>query len=73
MPIFQKYVLSFIKEDESLVASRWNDFQNYLSKVHAIRGFKEEVYQDGFCKDVFEACLGYTLKTTNPNNIRFTL
>ncbi|MEA2028945.1 MAG: DNA methyltransferase, partial [Campylobacterota bacterium] len=30
--------------------------------------FKEEEYQDGFLHDIFEACLGYTLKTTNPDD-----
>ncbi|OYZ33699.1 MAG: hypothetical protein B7Y30_09675, partial [Campylobacterales bacterium 16-40-21] len=64
----QKSVLTSIKQDESLVASRWNNFQNYIAKIDAIRGFKEEVYQDGFFKDVFESCLGYTLKTTNPSD-----
>lgn len=68
MPIFQKSVINSIKQDESLVASRWNNFQNYIAKIDAIRGFKEEVYQDGFFKDIFESCLGYTLKTTNPND-----
>lgn len=68
MSIFQKSVLNSIKQDESLVASRWNNFQNYIAKIDAIKGFKEEVYQDGFFKDVFESCLGYTLKTTNPND-----
>jgi type I restriction-modification system DNA methylase subunit len=29
---------------------------------------KEEKYQDGFLKDIFENCLGYTLETTNPQN-----
>lgn len=68
MPIFQKSVINSIKQDESLIASRWNNFQNYIAKIDAIRGFKEEVYQDGFFKDIFESCLGYTLKTTNPND-----
>jgi len=68
LAIFQKSVLNSIKQDESLVASRWNNFQNYIAKIDAIRGFKEEVYQDGFLKDIFESCLGYTLKTTNPND-----
>lgn len=67
MAIFQKSVFKSIKQDEALIASRWNNFQNYISKIDAIRGFKEEVYQDGFFKDIFESCLGYTLKTTNPN------
>jgi methylase of polypeptide subunit release factors len=68
LAIFQKSVLNSIKQDESLVASRWNNFQNYIGKIDAIRGFKEEVYQDGFFKDIFESCLGYTLKITNPND-----
>ncbi|MCL4431724.1 MAG: N-6 DNA methylase [Epsilonproteobacteria bacterium] len=67
MAIFQKSVFKSIKQDEALIASRWNNFQNYIAKIDAIRGFKEEVYQDGFFKDIFESCLGYTLKTTNPN------
>lgn len=68
MAIFQKSVFKSIKQDEALIASRWNNFQNYIAKIDAIRGFKEEVYQDGFFKDIFESCLGYTLKTTNPND-----
>lgn len=68
MSIFQKSILNSIKQDESLVALRWAAFQNYIAKIDAIRGFKEEVYQDGFFKDIFESCLGYTLKTTNPSD-----
>lgn len=68
MSIFQKSVINSIKQDESLVALRWAAFQNYITKIDAIRGFKEEVYQDGFFKDIFESCLGYTLKTTNPSD-----
>jgi hypothetical protein len=68
LSLFQKSVLNSIKQDESLVALRWAAFQNYISKIDAIRGFKEEVYQDGFFKDIFESCLGYTLKTTNPSD-----
>jgi type I restriction-modification system DNA methylase subunit len=67
LSLFQKSVLNSIKQDESLVALRWAAFQNYIAKIDAIRGFKEEVYQDGFFKDIFESCLGYTLKTTNPS------
>lgn len=66
--MFQKSVLKSISQDESLVALRWAKYQDYLSKVEAIKGFKEEVYQDGFLKDIFENCLGYTLKTTNPSD-----
>ena len=68
MSIFQKSVLKTFKQDEKLVASRWAAFQNYKTKIEAIKDFKEEEYQDGFLKDIFESCLGYTLKTTNPSS-----
>ncbi len=66
MPIFQKSVLNSIKQDESVIAVRWAAFQNYLTKIDFIKTVKEEKYQDGFLKDIFEACLGYTLDSTNP-------
>ncbi|MFA6685722.1 MAG: type IIL restriction-modification enzyme MmeI, partial [Arcobacteraceae bacterium] len=68
MSIFTKSVLNSIKLDESKVALAWANYQQFLSKKEHIKGFKEEEYQDGFLKDVFENCLGYTLKTTNPSN-----
>lgn len=66
MSIFQKSILNSIKHDEALIASRWNNFQNYLAKIDFIKTVKEEKYQDGFLKDIFESCLGYTLDSTNP-------
>ncbi|MDO9305741.1 MAG: TaqI-like C-terminal specificity domain-containing protein [Sulfuricurvum sp.] len=68
MSIFQKSVINSIKQDESLIALRWAQYQNYLSKIDFIKTVKEEKYQDGFLKDIFEACLGYTLDSTNPAN-----
>ena len=68
MGIFQNSVLRNQKQDESLVALRWAQFQNYISKIDFIKTVKEEKYQDGFLKDIFEACLGYTLDSTNPSN-----
>ena len=68
MSIFQNSVLKTFKQDEKLVASRWAAFQNYKTKIEAIKDFKEEEYQDGFLKDIFESCLGYTFKTTNPSS-----
>ena len=68
MALFQKTVLNSISQDESKVALRWAAYQKFLAKVDAIKGFKEEEYQDGFFKDIFENGLGYTLKTTNPSN-----
>ncbi|OCL99410.1 Type IIS restriction enzyme Eco57I [Aliarcobacter thereius] len=66
--MFQNSVLKTFNDDEKLVATRWASYQNYKSKVEAIKDFKEEEYQDGFLKDIFESCLGYTLKTTNPSS-----
>jgi type I restriction-modification system DNA methylase subunit len=66
--IFQKSVLKNVSQDESLVALRWAEYQKYLDKLDFIETVKEEKYQDGFLKDIFENCLGYTLDSTNPNN-----
>jgi hypothetical protein len=68
LSIFQKSILNSIKQDESLVALRWAAFQNYIAKIDFIKTVKEEKYQDGFLKDIFESCLGYTLDSTNPAN-----
>jgi len=66
--MFQKSVLNAIKQDESIIATRWAEYQKYLEKIDFIKTVKEEKYQDGFLKDVFENCLGYTLDTTNPTS-----
>ena len=70
--MFQKSVLKSISQDEKIIASRWTFFQNYLSKIDFIKHIKEEKYQDGFLKDIFESCLGYTLDTTNPNDFNLS-
>lgn len=67
MPIFQKSVLNSFKQDEQKVALRFGEYLKYKAKSDAIKSFKEEEYQDGFLKEIFENCLDYTLKTTNPN------
>ena len=66
--MFQKSVLKNASQDESIVALRWAEYQKYLEKLDYIETVKEEKYQDGFLKDIFENCLGYTLDSTNPNN-----
>jgi len=68
MSMFQTSVLKNIHQDESVVALRWAEYQKYVSKIEFIRTVKEEKYQDGFLKDIFENCLGYTLDSTNPND-----
>ncbi|MCD6654247.1 MAG: BREX-1 system adenine-specific DNA-methyltransferase PglX [Sulfurovum sp.] len=66
MSIFQPSVLKNVSQDESIVAQRWAAFQAYLAKTDFIKEVKEEKYQDGFFKDVFENALGYTLDSTDP-------
>jgi len=66
MALFQASILKTIKQDESLIALRWAAFQNFVSKIDFVKNVKEEKYQEGFLKDVFESCLGYTLDSTNP-------
>lgn len=52
--MFQSSVLKSFSQNESLVAIRWAKFQKFLSKVDYIKTVKEEKYQDGFLKDIFE-------------------
>ena len=66
--MFQKSVLNSIKQDESQIALRWSAYQSFLAKVDYIKTQKEEKYQDGFLRDIFENCLGYTLDMTDPAN-----
>jgi len=66
--MFQKSVLKNASQDESKVALRWAQYQKYLAKLDFIKTVKEEKYQDGFLKDIFENCLGYTLDSTNPSD-----
>lgn len=68
MSMFQSSVLKSISQDESVVALRWAEYQKYIEKIDFIKTVKEEKYQDGFFKDVFENCLGYTLDSTNPKD-----
>ncbi|HQR74165.1 MAG TPA: TaqI-like C-terminal specificity domain-containing protein [Sulfurovum sp.] len=68
MSLISPSVLKTYTQDEALIAPRWAAYQNYLAKTDFIQTVKEEKYQDGFLKDVFENCLGYTLDSTNPSN-----
>lgn len=62
----QSSVLKSFSQDEALVAVRFAQYQKYKEKIDFIKGVKEEKYQEGFLKDIFESCLGYTLDSTNP-------
>ena len=68
MSMFQQSVLKIFSQDESLVAIRWAKFQEFLAKIDFVKSVKEEKYQEGFLKDIFENCLGYTLDSTNPSD-----
>jgi len=68
LSLFQKSVLKSVRQDESLVALQWAEYQKYLQKIDFVKEVKEEKYQDGFLKDIFENCLGYTLDSTNPHD-----
>lgn len=68
MSLFQKSILKNYNQDESLVAPRFAQYQKYKEKIDFVKTVKEEKYQDGFLKDIFESCLGYTLDSTNPND-----
>ncbi len=68
MSIFQNSILKNFTQDESQVALRWAKFQEYIKKIDYIKTVKEEKYQDGFLKDIFVSCLGYTLDSENPQN-----
>ena len=69
MSIFQNSVLKEYSKniDKDLVLKRWKAFQNWQKDIEAIKTYKEEIYQEGFLRDIFENCLGYTLNTTNKN------
>ncbi|MFW5990222.1 MAG: Eco57I restriction-modification methylase domain-containing protein, partial [Campylobacterales bacterium] len=68
MALYQPKLLKEQKQDEALVAKRWALYHDYKAKSSKIKEWKEEEYQDGFLRDVFENCLGYTLKTSNPES-----
>lgn len=68
MALFSSSLIRDYAIDEALVATRWVNFQKFLSKIDFVHDVKEEKYQDGFLKDIFESCLGYTLDSTDPSS-----
>lgn len=67
MSLFSKsFIIEKVKnQNKNLVSERWNKFQIFVNKIDEIKTFAEDIYQDGFIRDIFEACLGYTMSTTN--------
>lgn len=68
MAIFKDKILNELAKDEKIINERYENFKAYQAKAEQIKGFKEEIYQDGFLRDIFEKSLGYTLNTTNPTD-----
>ncbi len=56
MSMFQNAVLKTISQDEKLIAQRWANYQRFKDKIDFVRDVKEEKYQEGFFKDIFENC-----------------
>lgn len=68
MSLFKDKILAQYAQDEQQIEQRYAALQAFQSKAEDIRHFKEEQYQTGFLEDIFEQCLGYTLKIHNPKN-----
>ncbi|MBO7381213.1 MAG: Eco57I restriction-modification methylase domain-containing protein, partial [Neisseriaceae bacterium] len=68
MSLFKAKILAQYTQDESEIDACFSALQQFQQKAEEIRAFKEEEYQTGFIHDIFEQCLGYTLKTANPKN-----
>ncbi|MBR5676315.1 MAG: type I restriction enzyme HsdR N-terminal domain-containing protein, partial [Neisseriaceae bacterium] len=68
MSLFKAKILSQYIQDEQVIEERYALLQNYQKKAEDIKNFREEQYQTGFLEEIFEQCLGYTLKIHNPKN-----
>lgn len=66
MSLFKAKILAQYAQDEQQIEQCYAALQAFQSKAEDIRHFKEEQYQTGFLEDIFEKCLGYTLKIHNP-------
>ena len=70
MNIFQKSVLNkYLKvQDEKKVQAAFEKLKLYQNNKEHIKGYKEEVFQDGFLKEIFVDVLGYKLNTIDKDN-----
>ena len=68
MPLFKRKILEEQKQNAELIEQRYANLLKFQAKSELIKSIKEEEYQTAFLQDIFENCLGYTLKTTNPQN-----
>ena len=66
MPLFKPKIIQEQKQNQELLEKRYANLLKFQAKAELIKSVKEEEYQTAFLQDIFENCLGYTLKTTNP-------
>jgi type I restriction-modification system DNA methylase subunit len=64
--VFKKAVLDRFSEDSKILQSRYQNFLEFQKKKSFVQKVKEEKYQDGFLKDIFENSLGYILENSDP-------
>jgi hypothetical protein len=57
------------QQDQSLLQQRYESFKDYQQNESEIRRLKEEKYQDGFLRDIFVSCLGYSLQPSEHYNL----
>ena len=55
-------------QNKNIIQERWSNFNLFQKKIEDIKKLDEQTYQDGFIRDIFESCLGYTLNITNPKS-----
>jgi len=62
--VFQIKILNdYLKQqNQEPLQQRYQLFKKYQDNESEIRRLKEEKYQDGFLRDIFVLCLGYTLQ-----------
>ncbi|MDA3047282.1 Eco57I restriction-modification methylase domain-containing protein [Campylobacter sp. JMF_08 NE1] len=68
MPLFKRKIAQNQTQNSELLEQRYANLLKFQAKIELLKTIKEEEYQTDFLHDIFEACLGYTLKTTNPQN-----
>ncbi|WBR54730.1 Eco57I restriction-modification methylase domain-containing protein [Campylobacter sp. VBCF_01 NA2] len=68
MPLFKRKIAQNQTQNSELLEQRYANLLKFQAKIELLKTIKEEEYQTAFLQDIFENCLGYTLKTTNPQN-----
>lgn len=70
MSLFKDNILNekIKNQNKNILQERWSKFNLFQKKIEDIKKLDEQTYQDGFIRDIFESCLGYTLNITNPKS-----